>query len=150
TGRLLDGDRAIGEVVGVEKPSQGRPRAHLVKTHTPPVTGSTVRAEVDVPMRDRTRRNHTATHLLHAALRQRLGTHVHQKGSLVAPDRLRFDFTHDDKLTDDDRRVIERVVNEQIYRNSTVTTEVKDTQAAIAAGAMALFGEKYGDRVRVV
>jgi alanyl-tRNA synthetase len=150
TGTLLVGDRVVGEVVGVEKPAQGRPRAHLVKTATPPAPGSALRAQVDVGTRDRTRRNHTATHLLHAALRQRLGTHVHQKGSLVAPDRLRFDFTHDHAVTDADRAAIERVVSEQIYRNSKVTTDVKDTQTAIAGGAMALFGEKYGDRVRVV
>jgi alanyl-tRNA synthetase len=75
---------------------------------------------------------------------------VHQKGSLVAADRLRFDFTHDRAVTDDERRAIERLVNEQIYRNASVTTDVKNTQDAIAGGAMALFGEKYGDRVRVV
>ena len=77
-------------------------------------------------------------------------SHVHQKGSLVAPDRLRFDFTHDRAVTADERRAIERLVNEQVYRNTAVTTDVKHTQDAIAAGAMALFGEKYGDRVRVV
>jgi alanyl-tRNA synthetase len=86
---------------------------------------------VDVALRDATRRNHTATHLLHAALRQRLGTHVHQKGSLVAPDRLRFDFTHDAGLTADERRDIERIVNEQIFRNTTVVTEEKSTEEAI-------------------
>jgi alanyl-tRNA synthetase len=75
---------------------------------------------------------------------------VHQKGSLVAPDRLRFDFTHDAALTADERRDIERVVNEQIFRNVTVDTEEETTEDAMKAGAMALFGEKYGDRVRVV
>jgi alanyl-tRNA synthetase len=88
--------------------------------------------------------------LLHAALRQQLGSHVRQKGSLVAPDRLRFDFSHAQPLTADDRLAIERVVNEQIYRDAPVTTDVRPTEEAVKSGAMALFGEKYGDTVRVV
>jgi len=107
-------------------------------------------AAVAAPVRDATRRNHTATHLLHAALRQVLGTHVKQAGSLVAPDRLRFDFMHVSAVTRDQQLEIEQIVNQQILRNTPVHTDVKDTQEAIAAGAMALFGEKYGDRVRVV
>ena len=109
-----------------------------------------VTAEVDAGLRDATRRNHTATHLLHAALRQVLGHHVKQAGSLVAPDRLRFDFVHMSAVTREQSLEIERIVNEQILRNTPVQTDVKNTQDAIAAGAMALFGEKYGDRVRVV
>jgi alanyl-tRNA synthetase len=109
-----------------------------------------VSAEVNAPTRDATRRNHTATHLLHASLRKVLGTHVKQAGSLVAPDRLRFDFVHASAVTRDQILEIERSVNEQIYRNSPVITEERSTQEAIASGAMALFGEKYGDRVRVV
>jgi alanyl-tRNA synthetase len=109
-----------------------------------------VSAEVDATLRDATRRNHTATHLLHAALRQVLGPHVKQSGSLVAPDRLRFDFVHFTALTSDQLAHIERVVNEHIVANTVVQTEIRDTQEAIAQGAVALFGEKYGDRVRVV
>jgi alanyl-tRNA synthetase len=109
-----------------------------------------VSAEVSAALRDATRRNHTATHLLHAALRQVLGQHVKQAGSLVAPDRLRFDFVHVSAVTREQLLEIERIVNEQILDNTAVQTDVKNTQEAIAAGAMALFGEKYGDKVRVV
>jgi alanyl-tRNA synthetase len=109
-----------------------------------------VTASVAADVRDATRRNHTATHLLHAALRSVLGPHVKQAGSLVAPDRLRFDFVHFNAVTPDQQLEIERIVNEQVLQNTPVQTDVKNTQEAIAAGAMALFGEKYGERVRVV
>ena len=109
-----------------------------------------VTASVDVALRDATRRNHTATHLLHAALRTVLGSHVKQKGSLVAPDRLRFDFVHARPLSPDELARIEQLVIGHIIANTPVQTDERDTQEAIAAGAMALFGEKYGDRVRVV
>jgi alanyl-tRNA synthetase len=113
-------------------------------------TGAVVSATVDAERRQRTALNHTATHLLHAALREVLGTHVKQAGSEVAPDRLRFDFTHFAPLTADETTEIERLVNEQVRRNATLTKAEMDLDAAVSGGAMALFGEKYGDKVRVV
>jgi alanyl-tRNA synthetase len=149
----------VGEIVGlsgqarVESVLRGPnwPRLHAVEV----VAGELrqrdlVTAQVIDETRDATRRNHTATHLLHAAPRQMLGTHVKQAGSLVAPDRLRFDFQHFAAVTREQLDRIERIVNEQIYRNTPVQTEVRATEEAMASGAMALFGEKYGDRVRVV
>ncbi len=151
TGELIGESGARALVVGVRKAQAGSMRAHLVTFTAGQLReGDRVTARVDESRRDATRRNHTATHLLHAALRQRLGPHVHQKGSLVAPDRLRFDFTHDAGLTADERRDIERTVNEHIFRNAPVDTEERSTEEAMKSGAMALFGEKYGDRVRVV
>jgi alanyl-tRNA synthetase len=126
-------------------------RAHRMRVHSGDVTiGAPVIAEIDAARRAATRRNHTATHLLHAALRQVLGPHVKQAGSLVAPDRLRFDFVHFNAISPDQLRNIEQIVNKHILKNTPVETVVKPTQEAIAAGAMALFGEKYGDKVRVV
>ena len=112
--------------------------------------GDVVTAVVDAERRDATRRNHTATHLLHAALRKTLGTHVKQAGSLVAPDRLRFDFTHYTGLGEQDLLDIEDLVNEQVLKNEEVVTTVMDLDAAVNTGAMALFGEKYADQVRVL
>jgi len=110
------------------------------------------RAQARVPADRRrdTERNHTATHLLHAALRSVLGDHVHQAGSLVAPDRLRFDFTHHGPVTREQLETIEQMVNEGVWANVDVRISERPYQEAIAAGAMALFGEKYGDVVRVV
>jgi alanyl-tRNA synthetase len=112
--------------------------------------GDAVRLHVDAERRARIRANHSATHLLHAALRNRLGSHVTQKGSLVAPDRLRFDFSHPKALTPEDIEIIEAEVNAHIRANEVVTTRLMNPQQAIEAGAMALFGEKYGEEVRVL
>lgn len=109
-----------------------------------------VTATVDSQRRLDIMRNHTATHLLHQALRDRLGTHVQQRGSLVAPDRLRFDFSHDDALTIDERSDVERDVNLAIIQGMDVWAKVKSLDDAKAEGAMALFGEKYGEEVRTV
>jgi alanyl-tRNA synthetase len=112
--------------------------------------GDTVTAEVDVEKRDATRRNHTATHLVHAALREVLGGHVKQAGSVVAPTYLRFDFTHYQPMTEDEIKEVERLVNEQILRNVKVETDIMPVEEAIRAGAMALFGEKYSGMMRVL
>jgi alanyl-tRNA synthetase len=112
--------------------------------------GEELEARVDATRRRATALNHSATHLLHAALRKVLGTHVQQKGSLVAPDRLRFDFAHFQPLTDEELRAIERLVNEQIRENAPAETRVMDYERAVAAGAIALFGEKYDKDVRVL
>ena len=123
---------------------------HHVVTSDAVAVGDALEARVDPPKRAGTRRNHTATHLLHAALRSVLGDHVTQKGSLVAPDRLRFDFSHHKPVTADELRRVEDLVNREVLANQDVHTSVDDLEAAIAKGAMALFGEKYDSKVRVV
>src|SRR5262249_13503822 len=112
--------------------------------------GDALELRVDGERRSALRANHSATHLLHQALRRRLGAHVTQKGSLVAPDRLRFDFSQPTPLTEEDIRVIEADVNAHILGNSEVATRLMTPDAAQEAGALALFGEKYGEEVRVV
>ena len=114
------------------------------------VLGSTVTAQVDPGHRRDTERNHTATHLLHAALRSVLGDHVRQRGSLVAPDRLRFDFAHTAPMTDAELEDVAAVVNEGIWASHPVRTSIRPCADAVKAGATALFGEKYADEVRVV
>ncbi len=112
--------------------------------------GDSVDAQVDGERRRRTMRNHSATHLLHKALRQVLGEHVQQRGSLVDPDKTRFDFAHDAPIAADDIARVERLVNEQVLANQEVVTRVMPYDEAVGSGAMALFGEKYGDTVRVL
>jgi alanyl-tRNA synthetase len=129
----------------------GRLHAHQVIIEAGAVAvGDTVELKVDVERRDRIRANHSATHLVHAALRNRLGGHVTQKGSLVAEDKLRFDFSHPVALTPDDVAAIEAEVNAEIRANEQVSTRLMTPDDAVAAGALALFGEKYGDEVRVL
>lgn len=106
--------------------------------------------EVDHARRKATRANHSATHILHEALRQTLGDHVAQKGSLVAPDRLRFDFTHPKPLTEEELSRVETLANKIVQDNAPVETRLMAQEEAILSGARALFGEKYGDEVRVV
>ena len=124
--------------------------AHRILTHAPIRTLDHLTAVVNVEKRRSTMRNHTGTHLLHAALRKVLGTHVKQAGSVVDPDRLRFDFSHFAGVSDDELQEIERLANDAIVRNDAVSTEVLEIDRALESGALAFFGEKYPDRVRVV
>ncbi|WP_428627640.1 alanine--tRNA ligase [Sphingopyxis sp.] len=129
----------------------GRLHAHNAKLEAGSLkVGDTVQLTVDAERRDRIRANHSATHLLHAALRNRLGEHVTQKGSLVAEDRFRFDFSHPKALSAEEIADVEADVNAQIRGNEAVTTRLMTPDDAVAAGALALFGEKYGDEVRVL
>ncbi|MFM7377423.1 MAG: alanine--tRNA ligase [Erythrobacter sp.] len=144
----LGGLRAT--VTDTSKPL-GRLHAHQVRIEEGTVgVGDTVELKVDAERRDRIRANHSATHLVHAALRGRLGGHVTQKGSMVAEDRLRFDFSHPVALTPEDIAAIEAEVNGEIRANEAVSTRLMTPDDAVAAGALALFGEKYGDEVRVL
>src|ERR1043166_1892292 len=137
-------------VVDTYSPVQGL-IVHKVKIEKGTLTvGDTITAEVDVEKRDATRRNHTATHLMHAALREVLGTHVKQAGSVVAPTYLRFDFSHYQPLTKTEIEEIENLVNYHILRNEPVQTDEMAIEEAMRSGAMALFGEKYGEKVRVL
>jgi len=140
----------VATVLDTYSPAQGL-IVHKVKVEKGTLkVGDVITAEVDVEKRDATRRNHTATHLMHAALREVLGTHVKQAGSVVAPNYLRFDFSHYQPLTMNEIEEIERLVNYHILRNEPVQTDEMAVEEAMRSGAMALFGEKYGEKVRVL
>jgi alanyl-tRNA synthetase len=144
---------ATGETLAkVESAYSGAPgkTIHRVKLLAPLKAGDEVIAKVDSASRHSTMRNHTGTHLLHAALRRVLGTHVKQAGSVVEPARLRFDFTHYTAMDRDEVAEVERLMNQEILANRPVHTDVMDLDQALSTGAMALFGEKYGEHVRVV
>jgi len=152
-GWLYSADRTvlIAEVESVHSPVQGV-RAHKIIARQPMTLGEKLFAIVDTDLRDATRRHHTATHLLHAALRQVLGTHVKQAGSLVSPSYLRFDFSHFSSVADEELQEIEDIANREVLRNQRVQT-VEDVPIDVAVNeyhAMALFGEKYGEKVRVL
>jgi alanyl-tRNA synthetase len=146
-----DGNATVAEITGCVLPVQGV-RAHKALLKQPLVVGDRVNTVVDQTRRDSIRRNHTGTHLLHAALRQVLGTHVKQAGSSVDPARLRFDFSHFAQVADEELEEIESIVNREVLGNAKVET-LEDVPIDVAVNeyhAMALFGEKYGDKVRVV
>ncbi len=147
----VDGNSTVAEITGSVLPVQGV-RAHKAILKQPLAVGDHVRTVVDGDRRDAIRRNHTGTHLLHAALRQVLGTHVKQAGSSVEPTRLRFDFSHFAQVADEELSEIESIVNREVLSNARVET-LEDVPIDVAVNeyhAMALFGEKYGDKVRVV
>ena len=146
---ILENDNASFIVSDTQKYGAAHAHIGVLQSGTLSLHAS-VMAKVDAKRRHATVLNHSATHLMHAALRQVLGEHVQQKGSLVATDRLRFDFSHDDPLTDQALVQIESIVNEQIRCNRSAHAKIMSKDAALSAGAMALFGEKYGDEVRVL
>ncbi len=151
TGTLDAPDRTASFAVEDTRKQGGGVIAHYGRLASGALhVGDGVVAHVDEAARRATALNHSATHLMHAALRQVLGAHVQQKGSLVAPDRLRFDFVHYAPVTRDELREIERLVNAEIRENHVVETRIMSLDDARASGAMALFGEKYGERVRVL
>ncbi|WP_322418946.1 alanine--tRNA ligase [Mesorhizobium huakuii] len=147
---IISGEGFSIEISDTQKKADGL-FVHLGKVASGTVkTGAAVELKVDHARRTRLRANHSATHLIHEALREVLGTHVAQKGSLVAPERLRFDISHNKPISAEELEEVERMANEIVVQNSPVTTRLMSVDDAIAEGAMALFGEKYGDEVRVV
>jgi alanyl-tRNA synthetase len=148
-GELLGSDGTLFEVTDTQQ--RGGAHSHLGRLLAGRLeSGATLTGRVDRARREAIRLNHSATHLLHAALRKVLGSHVVQKGSLVAPDRLRFDFAHFQPVTGLELAEIERLVNAQIRANAAATTRLMDYEQAVSSGAMALFGEKYAQQVRVL
>ncbi|MBH68682.1 MAG: alanine--tRNA ligase [Rhodospirillaceae bacterium] len=149
-GYITSAGGACIDVIDVQK-RVGDLFLHIGKLNSGTISvGEFAEMKVDTKCRARLRANHSATHLMHEALRRHLGDHVTQKGSLVDNQRLRFDFSHPMPVTNDLLKMIERDVNDQIRRNTRVTTRIMEPEAAIKEGAMALFGEKYGEEVRVV
>ncbi len=149
-GKISGTEGFAASVTDTRKPL-GRLHAHQIEIKSGSVSvGDMIHLEVDGNRRTALRANHSATHLLHKALRHHLGDHVTQKGSLVAADRLRFDFSHPSALTEAEMKAVEADVNAQIRGNSPVTTRLMSPDEAVEAGALALFGEKYGDEVRVL
>ncbi len=147
----MTGDAGLAARVTDTAKQLGKLHAHVVTLDAGTIAvGDSVHLTVDTARRAQVRANHSATHLLHEALRQRLGTHVAQKGSMVAPDRLRFDFSQPSPIAADAMALVEADVNAQVRGNGAVTTRLMTPDDAIAMGAMALFGEKYGEEVRVV
>jgi alanyl-tRNA synthetase len=147
---VLEGDGVKVIIKDVQKAPNGQNLHSAVVESGILETGAGVTAKVDPDSRNKVIKNHTATHLLHQALKDVLGTHVNQAGSLVGPDRLRFDFSHFGQVKEDELEKIEQIVNEKIWNSLNVVIENKGIDEAKAMGAMALFGEKYGDIVRVV
>jgi alanyl-tRNA synthetase len=147
----IDTDKGLSATVLDTSKQLGKLHVHRTRIDAGALAvGNSVHLAIDTARRGQIRANHSATHLLHEALRQRLGTHVAQKGSLVAPERLRFDFSQPTPISPADIAEVEAQVNAQVRGNGTVTTRLMTPDDAIAMGAMALFGEKYGDEVRVV
>lgn len=148
-GVLFKNNELIFQVIATQK--MGNAHVHLGQPTTGNLqVGDHIVARIDQAARQATARNHSATHLLHAALRQVLGEHVQQKGSLVEPERLRFDFSHFEPISSEQSLAIEQLVNQQIMRNLLVETRIMSLDDALAYGAMALFGEKYTEQVRVL
>jgi len=150
TGRIVTDSGALFRVLDTQREADGLFVHHGTLESGRLAKGEAVQLRVDGERRGAIRKNHSATHLLHEALRQTLGPHVAQKGSLVAPERLRFDFSHPKPVSDAELAAVEDIANAVVLQDDPVETRLMDRDSAIASGAMALFGEKYGDEVRVV
>ena len=147
---VITTDGARLEVLGTRYLPAGVARHHVRVVEGEIAVGQSVAMSVDAALRGATKLNHSATHLMHAALREVLGEHVRQQGSLVADDRLRFDFSHFEPVGPEQLAAIQRLVNEQVRENLAVETSEEDRESALKLGVLAFFGDKYGERVRVV
>ena len=148
-GQLKNGSDIIAEIIDTQKPLDSF-HIHKVIVKSPIKVGSQFDLQINIENRNNLRANHSATHILHAVLRKQLGEHITQKGSLVATDKLRFDISHNKALSKEEIAAVEQEVNQIIRNNSRVSTRLMTPDEAVKQGAMALFGEKYGDEVRVV